>query len=91
MQAVLNDPQHPLRLALADNDLYDWTPLAPVRMWHCLGDMDVPYENSLVALATLQANGGSSVELLDPSPSSGHGDCAIPSFTAMAAWFESLR
>lgn len=91
MQAVLNDPQHPLRLALADNDLYDWTPLAPVRMWHCLGDMDVPYENSLVALAALQANGASSVELLDPSPSSGHGDCAIPSFTAMAAWFDSLR
>jgi dienelactone hydrolase len=91
MQAVLDDPQHPLRLALADNDLYDWASLAPIRMWHCLSDMDVPYENSVVALAGLQANGAPSVELLDPSPSAGHGDCAIPSFMAMAAWFDSLR
>jgi hypothetical protein len=51
-----NDPEHPIRLALQDNDLYDWTPQAPVRIYYCEGDDQVSYLNSIVALDAMEAN-----------------------------------
>jgi dienelactone hydrolase len=91
LEALRNDVNHPLRLALRDNDVLDWKPQAPMRMWHCQNDMDVLRENSEVALATFHSLGATQVELLDPSPMSGHGGCVLPSFLAMRDWFDTLR
>jgi len=91
LTALRSDPNHPLRLALRDNDLLDWRPEAPLRMWHCQNDMDVPFENSEAALASFQALGATQVDLVDPSPASGHGDCVLPSFLAMRDWFDTFR
>jgi pimeloyl-ACP methyl ester carboxylesterase len=38
--AFFSDPQHPALLALKDNDVYDWVPIAPVRMGYCDLDED---------------------------------------------------
>ena len=44
---IVTDPEHPLNQDLRDNDVYDWIPLAPVRLFYCGGDERVPYENSI--------------------------------------------
>ncbi len=91
LTAFRNDPVHPLRLALQDNDVHDWTPRAPLRMYHCQADQDVIYLNSQVALASFQGRGATQVQLIDPLPTAGHGDCVLPSLILAKAWFDSLR
>ena len=85
------NPRHPLRLALANNDLYRWRPRAPLRMYHCAADQDVIFANSQVAFASFQALGATQVELIDPIPTADHGGCSEPSLLLAKAWFDSLR
>jgi hypothetical protein len=86
-----SDGQHPLRLALRDNDLIHWTPMAPVRLYHCRADQDVIFANSEVALASFHARGALQVQLIDPEPTADHGGCTLPAFLLAKDWFESLR
>ena len=30
-----SDPNHPFRVRLRENDVYDWAPRAPIRLYHC--------------------------------------------------------
>ncbi len=85
------NPRHPLRLALADNDLYRWRPRAPLRLYHCAADRDVIIANSQVALASFQFWGATQVQLIDPVPTADHGGCSEPSLAGAKAWFDSLR
>ena len=71
----LNDPNHPLRLALEDNDVYDWTPEAPTRMFYCTEDEQVDFNNALVALETMLENGATQVDAVNGGPYT-HGFCA---------------
>lgn len=91
LAAFRADPEHPLRLALRDNDVFRWTPRSPLRLYHCSGDQDVAPANSQVAYQAFRAAGATQVELLDPVPGATHGDCAAPSLLAAKAWFDSLR
>jgi dienelactone hydrolase len=91
LAAFKADPNHPLRAALRENDLYAWTPRAPVRMCHCRGDQDVLYANSEVAYHSFLERGASQVELIDPNPAANHGGCVQPSMLGTKAWFDSLR
>jgi len=86
-----SNPNHPFRLVLRDNDLYRWTPRAPMRLYHCAGDRDVIFGNSQVALASFQARGATHVILVDPKPSAGHGDCVEPGVLLVEQWFDSMR
>jgi secretory lipase len=85
------NPRHPLRLALADNDLYRWHPRAPLRLYHCAADQDVIFANSQVALASFQSFGATQVQLIDPLPTADHAGCSEPSLLLAKAWFDSLR
>jgi Secretory lipase len=87
----LNNPRHPLRLALQENDLYRWRPRSPLRLYHCAADQDVIFANSQVALASFQALGAAQVELIDPVPTADHGGCSEPSLLLAKTWFDSLR
>ena len=91
LAAFQSNPRDPLRLALADNDVYQWLPHAPTRLYHCAADMDVVIANSEVALASFQALGDSQVELIDPLPTGDHSSCTYPSLLLAKAWFDSLR
>jgi len=86
-----DDPKDALRTALRDNDLTRWRPLAPLRLYHCSGDLDVSPLNASAALAEFQARGAAQVQLLDPSPGADHGGCVEPTLLAAKAWFDSLR
>jgi hypothetical protein len=91
LAAFRADTNHPLRLALRDNDLDRWTPKAPTRLYHCGGDQDVIFANSVVAYNSFQSRGATHVELIDPVPAGDHSDCVFPSLELAMAWFESLR
>jgi hypothetical protein len=89
-EAFQNDPNHPLRLVLADNDVYDWAPTAPTTMYYCTEDEQVDYNNSLVALETMLANGAQNVEALNGGPFD-HGGCAPLAFLGGYFFFEEYR
>ena len=56
-----------LKYRLDQNNVYDWKPVAPVKLFHGQDDSYVRYENATTALATMQANGATSVTLTDCS------------------------
>jgi len=91
LSAFKSNPNHPLRFALQDNDVYDWTPRAPMQMYHCHADQDVLFANSQVAYDSFIAHGATQVRLIDPSPSSTHGTCAPFALLQAKGWFDSLK
>lgn len=91
LAAIRANPEHPLRRALRDNDLTGFVPRAPLRLYHCSGDEDVPPLNSRVARDRFVAAGASGVLLIDPQAGADHGDCVEPALLAAKAWFDSLR
>jgi hypothetical protein len=91
LAAFESDPDHPLRAALRENDLYDWAPKAPMRIYHCAGDQTVPKANAEIALAHFHANGATQVEFHDPLPSADHGGCSLPALFSAKAWFDTLK
>lgn len=92
-QALLTDPNHPLRCALRDNDTYAWTPRAPMHLYHCRGDEVVPYENSVVAYQSFTSSGACPVELIDPGAprALSHMEGYVPCYLAAKQWFDSLK
>ena len=62
-QAVLNNSDAALSNALADNDIYDWKPTAPLALFHGTADDYVPFFNSQDAYDAMQKRGATQVEL----------------------------
>ena len=91
LEAFRQNPQHPFLLALKENDLYDWTPVSPMHMYHCQGDVTVPFINSQIALNRFHSRGATHVQLIDPYPSGNHGTGALYCMLAAWQWFESLK
>ena len=89
-----SNPNHLLRQKLKENDLYEWTPKAKVRLFHCQGDEQVPYNNSVVTLAEFQSRGVDvSLYTADEIPglNFSHGDCALPSLVEAHKWFNTIK
>ncbi|GJM35769.1 MAG: hypothetical protein DHS20C18_47700 [Saprospiraceae bacterium] len=87
IDVAINQPDHPLNLALEDNDVYDWTPQAPTRLYYCTADDQVVYTNSLVADSVMTANGALDLMAIDVNPSADHGECVQPAVTAALFFF----
>lgn len=85
-----NNPSHPLRVALEDNDNDDWTPTMPLRMYYCDGDEQVFFENSTTAEANMISNGAVDVLAENVLPGADHGDCVLPAIEAVYDFFDSL-
>ena len=84
-----SNENHPLREALRDNDLYDWTPQAPMRLYHSSGDDIVPVKNTRLAYEAFQENGATQVELFECDCGT-HGEAAAILLFLGFAWIESL-
>lgn len=72
---VQNNPNHPFNVALAENDVHNWAPTAPTRLYYCTADDQVPFENSVVADSVMNALGGVDIEAIDVNPAANHTDC----------------
>jgi len=94
VNALFNDRTHPLSVALADNDLTDWTPMVPTRMYYCEGDEQVTFQNAIIAEGTMRANGASDVTAVrmdtDANPLT-HGGCVIPASLDGIDWFDTFQ
>lgn len=91
MAAYEADPDHPLKLALRDNDLYDWVPLTPVKMFYCSSDDQVNYQNTIVAYNHFIAAGATSVSIYETASNLNHGDCALPTLLLGKLYLDSLK
>jgi len=91
--ALLNDPNHPLWLAASDNNLLDWTPQAPMRLYHCSGDDLAPYTNAVLAYQSYTNNGACCVEVINPETAEplNHSQCWAPSMVGAKAWFDTMK
>ena len=81
VEDVLADENHPVNIALRDNDVYDWTPKADTRLLYCSGDEQVDYQNSLIAEAKMLENGAQMVAALELDPNANHNECVTPAAT----------
>ena len=86
-----SNQNHPFRIVLRANDLYNWTPIAPMRMYHCHSDTTVFYANSEVALASFHNRGATNILLIDPYPQGTHSSGSSYCFLAAFQWFETLK
>lgn len=84
LASVENNPNHPINIALADNDVFDWAPEAPTRLYYCMADDQVPFQNSLIAETAMTAAGAQSLVAIDLNSEFNHGQCVSPAI--QAAW-----
>lgn len=93
LAAFKQDPNHPFRRILEENDLTGWAPANPTRLYHCGSDSTVPVANSQVAYASFLAAGAdpARVQLIDPDPSGTHSTCLYSAVPLISVWFDSLR
>jgi len=78
VDALKNDPTHPLSQALQMNDVYDWSPQAPTRLMYCSGDDQVTFENAILAEEVMIANGAADLEAVEHGAALDHGGCVSP-------------
>lgn len=80
-----------IKARLAENNVYDWTPQAPVRFYHGVDDITVPYTNATTAQVTMSGNGASDVAVINCTTTGGvpadHGNCAFPYFEYALGYF----
>jgi len=73
-----------LKYQLEKNDVYDWAPKAPIRLFHGAGYQIVPYANSVAAASVMNGYEGVDVTLTDcDRTQSTHAGC-VPEFAAFA-------
>ena len=89
IQGILSDSLHPLRRALALNDVAAWKARAPVRLFYGESDLDVPHENALVAARQMVAM-GSKVDLVSLG-NVDHFTGVLPAFVGVRVWFDQVR
>lgn len=86
-QVVAADPDHPVNLALRDNNVYQWAPQAPTRLFYCKADDQVPYLNTIVARDTMLALGAIDLAAADQDSTANHVDCVEPALVATLFFF----
>ena len=84
------DPTAPINQALADNDTYDWAPVAPTLIFYCTEDDQVPFRNAILADSVMRANGATAVTLESGGPLS-HTGCVIPASLATLEFWAELQ
>jgi hypothetical protein len=86
-----NRQTHPVSIALRDNDLYDWKPVAPLKFCHCDKDRHVPYASAEKARSFFEKNGSAPIEIINPLKGGDHGTCLFPSLLSAKRWFSTLK
>lgn len=91
LENVSKNPNHPFLLAMRDNDVYDWTPLAPTRMFYCKADDQVTYRNSVLADSIMQLRGAKDVKSADVQSNANHGQCVEPAVLQTVFFFATVQ
>jgi hypothetical protein len=89
LEEIISNPDHPLRHALQENDVYPWVPQAPVTLLHSIDDELVPVENTLNTYDHFIEHGAENVEIYVEHLGS-HGEAAGILLLVAAAWFDEF-
>lgn len=91
LDSIANRPNYIINKLLEQNDVYNWVPESPTRIFYCKGDDQVPYKNSEVAIAEMYLLGADTddvkAEDLDDGSGMTHADCVQPAFTNTLFFF----
>jgi predicted esterase len=91
LEQLLNGEKESLLNAFKDNDVYDWSPKAPVRLYHGKNDDWVPFKHSQTAYDTMRARGVTNIELAECDAGQGretnHANCFYPYLASSYAFF----
>ena len=79
---------HPFFLAAQDNDLYQWVPESPLKMYYCTQDEQVFYDNALVAAGWMNDNGAAEVTAVNGGPLD-HSGCATLAILGGTVWINA--
>lgn len=88
---IVANENHPVNVALRDNDVYDWTPTADTKLYYCGKDEQVAFQNSLTAEAKMKENGTKLIEAVNIDPNGTHSSCVSPAVTRSVFFFLSFR
>lgn len=93
LSEIENNPSYIVNQILRDNDVYDWKPESPTRIFYCKADDQVPYKNSVVAIDTMYANGTDQnlVKAIDLDSTQDHAGCVQPAFTQTILFFANYQ
>ena len=91
LEAILSNDDHPVNIALRDNDVHDWTPMADTKLFYCGADEQVDFQNSIICEETMNQNGAPSVEAINLNNNADHGGCVTPAVTAGLFHFLAYR
>lgn len=91
LENISKNPNHPFLLAMRDNDVYDWTPKAPTRMFYCKADDQVTYRNSVLADSIMQLRGAKDVKAADVLSTANHGQCVQPAVLQAVIFFSGVQ
>ncbi len=75
---IQHDSTHPFNVAMRLNDVYDWTPQAPTRIFYCEGDDQVFYTNSIFTDSVMNRRGAADVKARSVGETLNHVDCVVP-------------
>lgn len=78
------NPNSPIRFALEANDVFDWTPQNPMKLFYCNGDDQVSFQNSVNTIEQFETNGALAVESVDIGDYD-HSECA--GFAMLGAYY----
>ncbi len=91
LESISKNPNHPFLLAMRDNDVYDWVPKAPTRMFYCKADDQVTFRNSVLADSVMQARGAKNVASADVNSDANHGQCVEPAVLQTVFFFALVQ
>ncbi len=91
LEAILNDDNHPVNVALKDNDVYDWAPKASTRLYYCDMDEQVSFQNSITAEDKMTLNGSTDVKAISLDSLGDHGTCVQPAIVSSIFHFLPFR
>lgn len=91
VQALRTQPDHPINRALRDNDVYEWAPQAPTRLFYCRADEQVPFRNSVVADSVMTTLGAAKFDAVEVSATANHYGCVFPAMTSTLLFFGQFQ
>ena len=91
LEDILSSEAHPFRMALKDNDVYDWAPKVPTRLFYCRADDQVVYTNSTRAEAEMKSNGSNEVIAVNAGNTENHGQCVPNAVTLTYLFFRQFQ
>ncbi|MEP6646345.1 MAG: T9SS type A sorting domain-containing protein [Saprospiraceae bacterium] len=90
LASILANPDNRINLALKDNDLFNWAPGEPTRLYYCGADEQVPFRNSIVADSVMNELGAPDVKSENLNPTYGHEACVFPAVLSSIQFFLSF-